>query len=564
MSIDSGFESKPRSRIGRTSVDEAPSRARKLVPPRPWRPRVLGLLGFLFVGGALCLRLVPWQQSVVATGKVSVWSVMNRPQSVEALLPGRLVEWTVQEGDSVVAGQRLGLLEDIDSKFLDPDRLARVDNQIAAQQRRRVEELERVRRLEAQVDALEGSRGAQIPAADERIRQARRRRDAAEKGVEVARKNVEIARQAARALAAERIRKAEIALGQSRQSETAAIQELETETLRRERIGRLLAAGLRSRQEDEFAERDLVLRRTRREQARQSVEAAERDLAIAKASLMQVDLEIQRSVETLLQAQAVMDVAERDIAVARFDRSRVGADTEGVIQSTRGNVQAARASLSAIDDTLAKLELERSNMNVRAGQQEILAPVDGRIVRIGSTVGPGQTVKAGDLLATVAPRQLDQAVELTLRGADAPLVHPGRRVRLQFNGFPAIQISGFPQAAVGTFAGEVTVIDRLDDGSGNVRAWVRPVSDQNGGAGFQEKPWPASAILRPGTDVVAWVLLDRVPLGYELWRQFNAFPPNFRAKDFETEIPAKDGDSKGVSASKGFKPPKSDIKLPKR
>jgi hypothetical protein len=33
--------------------------------------------------------------------------------------------------------------------------------------------------------------------------------------------------------------------------------------------------------------------------------------------------------------------------------------------------------------------------------------------------------------------------------------------------------------------------------------------------------------VRFGSKARAWVLLDEVSVGYELWRQMNNFPPNF-------------------------------------
>ena len=39
------------------------------------------------------------------------------------------------------------------------------------------------------------------------------------------------------------------------------------------------------------------------------------------------------------------------------------------------------------------------------------------------------------------------------------LCTPVRRVRLEFDGFPAVQVAGWPSVAVGTFGGEITVID---------------------------------------------------------------------------------------------------------
>ncbi len=40
-----------------------------------------------------------------------------------------------------------------------------------------------------------------------------------------------------------------------------------------------------------------------------------------------------------------------------------------------------------------------------------------------------------------------------------------------------------------------------------------------------EKGWPDDRYLRQGVRANGWVLLKQVPLGYEIWRQLNGFPP---------------------------------------
>ena len=57
--------------------------------------------------------------------------------------------------------------------------------------------------------------------------------------------------------------------------------------------------------------------------------------------------------------------------------------------------------------------------------------------------------------------------------------------------------------------------------------------------------WPSAAYLRQGVRAQGWVQLGRVRLGYELWRQFNGFPPSL-PKEPE---PSK-GDSKAGGKSK--------------
>lgn len=126
-------------------------------------------------------------------------------------------------------------------------------------------------------------------------------------------------------------------------------------------------------------------------------------------------------------------------------------------------------------------------------------------------------VKSGDILAELVPDTQSRAVELWLSGNDIPLVSQNQDVRLQFEGWPAIQFSGWPSVAVGTFGGQVAVIDAADNGQGLFRILVVP--------GPKEK-WPAPEYLRQGVKVHGWVLLGQVKLWFELWRQFNGFPPS--------------------------------------
>ena len=94
---------------------------------------------------------------------------------------------------------------------------------------------------------------------------------------------------------------------------------------------------------------------------------------------------------------------------------------------------------------------------------------------------------------------------------------------LNFAGWPAVQFVGWPSIAVGTFAGRVKVMDAIDDGNKRFRVIITP--DEELIRSGKEEPWPKLDQLRPGAEVNGWVMLDTVSLGFELWRQFNAFPP---------------------------------------
>ena len=115
-----------------------------------------------------------------------------------------------------------------------------------------------------------------------------------------------------------------------------------------------------------------------------------------------------------------------------------------------------------------------------------------------------------------------------------PLVHPGDPVRLMFN-MAAIQFVGWPSVAVGTFGGRVQLVDATDTRAGRFRILVVPDPDDD--------PWPSANYLRQGVQAKAWVLLRVVPLGWELWRRFNGFPPII-AEDEPGIIKAKESAGK--------------------
>lgn len=176
----------------------------------------------------------------------------------------------------------------------------------------------------------------------------------------------------------------------------------------------------------------------------------------------------------------------------------------------------------------AQISLRQIESKVSRQQaQFITAPRDGVILKI--TAGDLSTaVKAGQSLASLVPLDVDPTVALFVNGLDVALVHPGRKVRLQFEGWPSIQFSGWPNKAIGTFGGIVVSVDPVISQNGRFRVLVKPDPDDS-------HPWPSSQFLRYGARVNGWVLLEEVKLGYEFWRQLNAFPPEYPQEIQEQE-----------------------------
>ena len=191
-----------------------------------------------------------------------------------------------------------------------------------------------------------------------------------------------------------------------------------------------------------------------------------------------------------------------------------------------GKLQEAISELATIRKELSEYQQKLGEYGNRL---EIRSPVDGYLHELHALSG-ADVVKEGDSLFTVVPMTQELAVELTIRGNDVSLLHLDDEVRLQFEGYPAIQFIGWPSAARGTFGGRIAAINPTDDGNGNFRVLVVPDSSPTALAG--KDYWPDSRYLRQGILANGWVLLSnsegklsRVPLGYEIWRQLNGFPP---------------------------------------
>ena len=180
------------------------------------------------------------------------------------------------------------------------------------------------------------------------------------------------------------------------------------------------------------------------------------------------------------------------------------------------------SDVSSAAAELARLETQLA----RQASQSVVAPRNGIVQRIFAPQG-GVIVKAGQTLALIVPETANRAVEITVSGNDAPLLSVGRRVRLQFEGWPAVQFAGWPSVAVGTFGGVIQVIDPGADERGRVRIIVFPEEGEQ---------WPDAKYLRQGVRVIGWILLDTVRLGWELWRQFNGFPPSLAAQGTVTNV----------------------------
>lgn len=233
------------------------------------------------------------------------------------------------------------------------------------------------------------------------------------------------------------------------------------------------------------------------------------------------DLEAVRTRTEVDRARAVQSAARSELLALRQDELRVGTDAAALLEDVKAARATALGEIANATAELARIEVRLA----RQASQAVKAPAKGTILRLLQGLG-GDMVKSGDPLATLVPDTDARAVELWLDGNDVPLLAPGQPVRLQFEGWPAVQFVGWPSVAIGTFPGKVAVIDATDNGKGKFRALIVPDEQST-----DRERWPSKRYLRQGVRVNGWVLLSTVRIGYELWRQFNGFPPVLTASE---------------------------------
>lgn len=350
---------------------------------------------------------LPWRQTVTGEGQVTVFSPMQRPQTINSQIDARIAKWHVNEGQMVKKGDLLLELEEVNPQYLDKNQLQKLEGQKLALVDKRSATQRLIKSLEEQIYSQSALQAATIQAAG---------------------------------------------------------QNYKTAELNFDRRKQLFEKGLSST----------------------------RDYELAKLAIVQ--------------AQSELEMAKNSLK----------------IQEAEAKLAESFEKLASINSEIFKFDIEIANFESRVDQRKVYAPVDGQVVRL-KVLGQAEIIKAGSELAIIAPVTSDQAIELYISDYFAPLISIERDVRLQFSGFPALQFAGWPSVAVGTFAGKVVAIDAAGDLQNKYRILIKP--DFQRIKEGKEVEWPDPNVLRPGTQAIGWVILDEVPMWFELWRILNGFPP---------------------------------------
>jgi len=227
-------------------------------------------------------------------------------------------------------------------------------------------------------------------------------------------------------------------------------------------------------------------------------------------------LKLQETQAKLISQENKYLASKNEVINVQIELSRITAQYADKISKAQSDMYTAQSSGFDAQAQVTKLENAYTNYKMRNNLLYVTAPQNGYINKV-LTGGIGVTFKAGEALVGIMPAQYDLAVETFVKPIDLPLLHKGEHVRVQFDGWPAIIFSGWPNVSYGTYGAKVVAIERFISDNGKYRVLLAP--DET------DHEWPEAIRIGSGAKTIA--LLEDVPIWFELWRQINSFPPNY-------------------------------------
>jgi adhesin transport system membrane fusion protein len=227
-------------------------------------------------------------------------------------------------------------------------------------------------------------------------------------------------------------------------------------------------------------------------------------------------LKLQETQAKIIGQENALLASKNEVLNAQLELTRIGASFADKISKAQSDMYTAQSSGFDAKVQVSKLENSNSNYKVRSKLLYVTSPQNGFINK-AIKGGIGGTFKEGESLVGIMPEKYDLAVETYVRPIDLPLLHINERVRVQFDGWPAIIFSGWPNVSYGTYGAKVIAIERFISDNGKYRVLLAP--DE------KDHAWPSAIRVGSGASTIA--LLEDVPIWFELWRQLNSFPPNY-------------------------------------
>ena len=269
--------------------------------------RLVSLVVILFVLIPVFMLFLPWQQNVQGTGFVSALTPLERQQSIDAPVSGRIVNWSIQEGSQVKQGDLLLKMAD-----LDPMLTERLQAKQAATQAKLEAKQQQIEAQQTQIEQLQTVRDMKVTAAQYKLDMSRQKTRSAQESV------------------------------------AAAQAKMDTAVIQQTRLANLLTDGLVSQRDVDLIERDVIVAKRSSNSATASLHAARAQQQSANADIEQVRADTQAKIN---KAEAsiskirseIEDVRKQlldnQVSIARLGQRRVYAARDGRILRLLNNPQ---------------------------------------------------------------------------------------------------------------------------------------------------------------------------------------------------------------------------------
>lgn len=251
----------------------------------------------------------------------------------------------------------------------------------------------------------------------------------------------------------------------------------------------------------------------------------------SRAKVEDKQAKLQETSNKIIAASNKLNSSRQELTIAQVELGAIRAEYSEKIAKARSDIASTLSEGFNASAEADKLRIQASNYEKRSGFYYITAPQDSYITKV-VTPGIGETIKEGDGIVSIMPANYELAVELYVDPMDFPLVNVDSTInrkkpdiRFIFDGWPAFIFSGWPGQSFGTYVGEIFAIDNEISSNGKYRILVVQKDDT--------KEWPKE--LRVGSGAQGIILLNNVPLWYEIWRQLNGFPPDYYSGQEEKE-----------------------------
>ena len=426
------------------SINKGMYNSLKLVEGKSSSRRLIRVFTGFFILFVIMLFL-PWTQNIRSRGNVTTLKPDQRPQTIHSIIAGRIEKWYVKEGDFVQKGDTILFISEIKDEYFDPDLLGRTQQQLKSKEMSVGSYMEKVRALDAQIDALAQTSQLKLEQARNKWKQA---------GLKVVSDSMDY---------------------------KAAIVNAEIAEEQLKRMQQLYEGGLKS-----------------------------------LTDLEQRKLNVQKTQSDRISAENKMLTSKNEVINAQVELTSIQAQYRDAISKAESEKYTALSNMYDAEAVVTKLQNQYMNYSVRTGMYFITAPQDGYVTKAIQS-GLGETLKEGAEIVSIMPAVYDLAVQMYIKPLDLPLIQKGQHVRIQFDGWPAIVFSGWPNTSYGTYGGVVIAIDNFISENGMYRMLLSP--DPN------DHAWPSALRVGAGTDNM--ILLRDVPIWYELWRKINGFPPDY-------------------------------------